>query len=238
MKPQLKYPFFLALDIEDPVLAWRFLQEHKLSIGGVKLGPKLILKAGWNFVEKAAQLAPVFLDFKFYDIPSITLSAVKESFSLGASFVSVHVSVGAKALALLANFEVEANKTRPFKVLPVSILTSFAEQEQLPHWKEGTIIEKIKILANLVRESGLSSLVCSPGELKILKALYPDFFFVTPGVRLNKEGQGLVADDQQRVLTPLEALSAGSSALVIGRPIYNSLTPQKVLDSIILSCKN
>lgn len=237
MQVLLKYPFFLALDLEDPSLAWEFLKTHQLNIGGVKLGPKIILKGGWDFVKKASQITPVFVDFKFYDIPSVTLAAVKESFNLGASFVTVHASVGAKALSLLYKFEKEANKSRPFKVLAVSVLTSFAEEEQLPHWRAGAIIDKVKWLAGLVDQSGLSGLVCSPQELKCLKNLYPHFFFVTPGIRLSSCSENLINDDQNRVLTPVEALQAGSSALVIGRPIYNNKNPKDILQSIILDCK-
>lgn len=238
MKPILKYPFFLALDIKDPSSAWKFLQAHQFNIGGVKLGPKLVLKGGWDFVKKASAIVPVFLDFKFYDIPSVTLAAVKESFNLGVSFVTVHASVGAETLSLLYDFEVEANKTRPFKILAVSILTSFSEVQQLPHWKEGKIIDKVKCLASLVKQSGLSGLVCSPQDLKYLKPLYPEFFFVTPGIRLNSALEQLKNDDQNRTLTPCEALQAGSSALVIGRPVYNNENPDKILRSIVLDCQN
>ncbi|MBE8221331.1 MAG: orotidine-5'-phosphate decarboxylase [Bdellovibrionales bacterium] len=238
MKSILKYPFFLALDISSPSDAWKFLQEHQLNIGGVKLGPKLILNAGWDFVTKASKIAPVFLDFKFYDIPSVTLSAVKQSFDLGASFVTVHASIGAEALSLIYDFEKEANKTRAFKVLAVSILTSFAEDKQLPHWKDGKIIDKVKCLANLVKQSGLKGFVCSPEDLKYLKPLYPEFFFVTPGIRLNSDLKKIENDDQNRILTPSEALQEGSDALVIGRPVYNNENPSNILKSIILDCKN
>lgn len=238
----LKYPFFLALDIEDPNKAWDFLKEHHLLIGGVKLGPKLILKAGWDFVTKAAKLSPVFLDFKFYDIPSVTVASVKNSFDLGASFVTVHAAVGAKTLSLLAKWQLEVNRIRPFKILPVSILTSFTEDEQLPHWQKGAIIEKVKMLAQLVNQSGLNALVCSCKELKDLKTTYPDCFFVTPGIRLspnaNANASTQCIDDQARVLTPLKALQAGSNALVIGRPIYKDANPKQALNSIILDCAN
>lgn len=238
MQDLLKYPFFLALDIAEPSEAWDFLQSHQHNIGGVKLGPKLILKGGWDFVKKVSETLPVFLDFKFYDIPSVTLAAVQESFNLKVSFVTVHASVGEKALSLLYDFEKEANKIRPFKILVVSVLTSFSEDQQLPHWKKGPIIDKVKDLASLVKQSGLSSLVCSPQELKQLKPLYPDFFFVSPGIRLSAVAGKLTDDDQSRTLTPAEALQAGSSALVIGRPIYNSENPEETLKSIILDCKN
>ncbi|MBE8163491.1 MAG: orotidine-5'-phosphate decarboxylase [Bdellovibrionaceae bacterium] len=238
MQPILKYPFFLALDKKDPEEAWKFLQAHHDNIGGVKLGPKLILQAGWDFIKKASEIAPVFLDFKFHDIPSVTLAAVKESFRLGASFVTVHASVGKEALSLLYNFQEEANKSRPFKILVVSILTSFSEEQQLPHWKEGAIKDKVKALASLVKQSGLNGFVCSPQEVKYLKPLNPDFFFVTPGIRLTSNHNALAEDDQSRTLTPLEALSAGSNAMVIGRPIYNSENPENILQSIILDCKS
>lgn len=253
MRSVLKYPFFLALDIGDPSVAWKFLETHQLNIGGVKLGPKLILKAGWNFVKKASAMVPVFLDFKFYDIPSVTLAAVKESFYLGATFVSVHASVGAKTLSLLYNFEKEANKTRPFKILAVSILTSVSEDQQLPHWKAGKIIDKVKNLANLVQQSGLSGFVCSPQDLQHLKSSCPNFFFVTPGIRLTPSTERLINDDvnndtnngtnddtnddQSRILTPSQTLQKGSSALVIGRPVYTSKDPENILQSIILDCK-
>lgn len=237
----LKHPFFIALDLPNEADAVKFSQNYCNLVGGFKLGPKLILKSQWSVVKEISQLAPVFLDFKFYDIPSVTVEAVKNAFDLGASFVTVHAVVGRETLKMLSDLEEICRKQRFFKILCVTVLTSFTDENQPVHWHDSSILDKVEVLTQAVYESGLRGIVCSPQEFIILKKKFPDMYFVCPGVRfpsLKEEGPlaskdlsiaGEAVEDQKRIMSPEEILQHGVNAFVIGRPVYNHPEPQKVL---------
>ena len=213
----------LALDIDDKEKALNLVTQTKDYIGTYKIGPRLFLKEGPGLLDEIRQKSPsckIFLDFKFYDIPSSTLSAVQSAFEIGANFVTVHASVGLETLKQLADLEDSLNKKGFFKVLCVTVLSSvdFSNQTQ----------SQVLELATQVYQSGLKSLVCSPHETQALKSIDKNFFLVTPGIRLKEQDIG----DQKRTMTPSSAFKEGSSALVLGRSVINSQEPLKVLKQI------
>ncbi len=243
--------------------------------GGFKIGPRLVLKYGESIISQIAQYAPVFVDCKFFDITSTTVAAVRASFQAGASVVTVHAMNGYECLHELAKLEAELNSTRPFKILCVTILTSWSAKSFAEQGLESSILHseltetennkpsaisqpenrqsesrlsdsnkpgktnwlsKDRPLTNLVRQSeisvlvqdlyqlvlnsGLRGIVCSAEELSVLKqgGLSEEVFFLTPGIRLPQDDH----QDQSRVMGPRQALLAGSSALVVGRPILQA----------------
>ena len=225
---QLKQPYFVALDLDDSDKILDIANRLKDHVGGFKLGPRLLLRYGQEFSLKIAELAPLFIDHKFYDIPNTMLSSVKAAFDLGASFTTVHAASGPEALTELAKLEAELNKTRPFKILAVTVLTSFSESNKPIHWQDNNIESTILDLVKQSTEAGITGLVCSPFEAKVIREKFPDTYIVTPGVRL----AGGDAGDQKRVMTPDKALSMGASSLVIGRPIVKVVDPMSVVQEI------
>jgi orotidine-5'-phosphate decarboxylase len=165
----------------------------------------------------------MFVDCKFFDIPSTMEGAVRASFDMGAAFCTVHAQAGVEALTRMAELERELSKQRPFRILAVTVLTSF-RQDTLPSVSRAQpIAEQVGALAQLAIDCGLSGIVCSAEEVQALRVRFPQAFLLTPGVRLGHEDKG----DQKRVTDPCAALRAGASALVVGRPIYESLEPAK-----------
>ncbi len=224
----LKKPYFVALDLDNPDKILDIAQQVHKSVGGFKLGPRLLLRYGQDFALKISALAPLFIDHKFYDIPNTMLSSVKASFDLGATFSTVHAAAGKEALSQLSILEKELNKIRPFKLLAVTVLTSFSKANSPSHWQDLATEEIILKLADIAVNSGISGLVCSPYEAQFLRKKYPDLYIVTPGIRLSGGGH----QDQKRVMTPDRAISMGASALVIGRPIVQSEDPLVVVQQI------
>ena len=215
-------PLIVALDVDTKDRALQLVADLKDVVGGFKLGPRLIHRYGETLVKELAKTAPVFVDCKFFDIPSTMVAAVRASFESGATLVTVHAQAGGEALRALAKLEAElSSRERPFQILCVTMLTSFSEAGLPAILKPQPIKEHVKQLAALVHESGLRGIVCSPEELSDLRD--QDFYLVTPGIRFTLEDKG----DQKRVLGPHEAMSAGASALVVGRPIIEAANPRE-----------
>lgn len=215
-------PLCLALDVDSREEALNLLSQVGDLVGGVKLGPRLIHRYGQSLVAEIAKTAPVFVDCKFFDIPSTMLAAVRASFDAGASVVTVHALAGREALQQLAQLEAELNKIRPFLILAVTILTSWDEKSFPANFQAQPVATHVQQLAELVRASGLHGLVCSPEEISFLKG--EGVFLLTPGIRLPENEKG----DQKRTMGPREAIVAGSSVLVVGRPIVAARNPREV----------
>lgn len=218
---KLKTPLFVALDLDSEKEALSLADSVAQYVGGFKIGPRLALRYGMPFIKEISQRGLVFLDMKYFDIPNTMLSAVRASFEAGASFVTVHALSGKEALQGLAELERELNAIRPFRILSVTLLTSF-KQESLPGaLAQMDLAKQVEDLAHLSLFSGVRGLVCSPHEVTSLRKKFPQSFLVTPGIRRSQDSLG----DQKRVMGPKEALRAGASALVVGRPIVESENP-------------
>lgn len=221
----IKNPIMLALDVDTKEQAQKILDQVGDVVGAIKIGPRLGYQYGAEFIKECAKVAPVFIDNKYFDIPSTMVSAVKTSFHAGATFVTVHALSGSEALTELAKLEKELNQIRPFKILAVTILTSWDQQSMPKSLHPWPVTDHVLSLANLVLDAGLTGLVCSAHELELLKN--HNLYKVTPGIRPDSAA----ADDQKRVMNPQQAIQAGASALVIGRPILQAINPkQAVLD--------
>jgi orotidine-5'-phosphate decarboxylase len=229
MKVTLQNPIMVALDVDSRDKCITIAKTLKGKVGAFKLGPRLIVRYGSDLISEVAQLAPVFVDNKYLDIPSTMDAAIRASFDAGASFATVHAWAGSEALTLLANTEKELNQKRPFQILAVTILTSYNPQTLPPPLGQFTISDQVRTLADLAITSGITGLVCSAEEVSDLRKRHPNSYLVTPGIRLPDEGRG----DQKRVMGPREAMASGSSALVIGRPIVEAADPSKAADRIL-----
>lgn len=230
----LKNPIILALDVDTRDQALKIIDQVGDLVGCVKLGPRLVYRYGAEFVSQICQKAPVFIDNKYFDIPSTMLAAVRASFEAGATLVTVHAMAGKEALSELAKLESELNKIRPFKILAVTVLTSWNENSYPASLQKLTVQQHVSLLTQEVYESGLRGLVCSGHELQFLN--FPDLYKVIPGIRLDNGIEN--SQDQKRVMTPQQALTLGASALVIGRPILQSQQPRKTVMDILESCKS
>lgn len=225
----MKNPIIAALDVDDLGQALRLADELADVVGGFKVGPRLCLRYGQDLIKEVAARGPVFVDNKHFDIPSTMEAAVRASFEAGASLVTVHALSGREALLKMAALEKELSQIRAFKILAVTILTSW-DQNSIPgNFKQQSISKHVTELADLVLSSGMTGLVCSPQELELLqnKGLY----LVTPGIRFNMDQLG----DQKRVMGPYEAIKAGASALVVGRPIIESKKPRETATDYVMA---
>lgn len=229
--PGLKNPLFVAMDVDSAEEAFRIASLLEGLVGGIKVGPRLVLPHGRSLMTELARIAPVFIDCKFYDIPSTMEHAVRAAFEMGATYVTVHASSGRKALERMAEIEKELRAHRPFTILAVTVLTSFSvDQLNDIGWTQ-SVDAHVSQLAGLTAASGLSTVVCSPHELESLKKQYPTLKYVVPGIRFEDGAK----DDQSRTMTPLQAMKAGANALVVGRPILHADEPALAAEKLLLS---
>jgi orotidine-5'-phosphate decarboxylase len=220
---RLTNPLFVALDVDSAEAALTLVKETRAFVGGFKVGPRLALRYGEPLLKEIARHGSMFIDNKYFDIPSTMEAAVRASFEVGAAFCTIHAQCGREAMERLAKVEHELNQQRPFKILSVTVLTSFRQETLAPVAQAMPIADQVAALTQLTLDSGLSGIVCSPDEVQNLRSKFPSAFLVTPGVRLSHEERG----DQIRVSDPCTALKRGASALVVGRPIYESLEPAR-----------
>lgn len=230
----LKNPLILALDVDTREDAMKVLDHVGDLLGGVKIGPRLAYRYGAELVREMSDFAPVFVDNKYFDIPSTMLAAVKASFEAGATLVTVHALSGSEALRALSTLETELNRIRPFKILAVTVLTSWDQGSFPAGFHSWSVENHVRSLTQEVYNAGLTGLVCSGHELHYLN--YPGLFKVTPGIRLSTEQTSAQSEDQKRVMTPKQAIKAGASALVVGRPILQAHKPRETILDILESC--
>ena len=193
----------------------------------VKVGLELFVAGGPEVVRQLRQRGKrIFLDLKFHDIPATMAGACRSAARLGAELITVHACAGREALqaaqAAAVDSAASAGQPEP-TLLAVTVLTSwdasrFADELAI----EEPIDHYVPRLAQLAAAAGIGGCVCSPLEVAALRSAHPEpFALVTPGIRPAGSERG----DQQRVLTPAQAITAGSSHLVIGRPITAAPDP-------------
>jgi orotidine-5'-phosphate decarboxylase len=210
----------VALDVSSAAAARKIVAAVGESVSTFKVGMQLYTAEGPAMVhELVAAGRKVFLDLKYHDIPNTVASAVKEAAGLGVSMLTVHASGGSKMLRVA----VDAAAANPsLMVLAVSVLTSMDAADLHEIRVEGSVEKQVLALGKLAVESGCQGLVSSAREALALRKAYGDqFALVTPGVR----PAGVEHGDQARVVTPAQALKAGSSHIVVGRPITAANDP-------------
>ena len=217
-------PLFVALDTTDPEQARSIGEQVNGHVGGLKLGLEYFSANGPSGVHSLARLGlPLFLDLKLHDIPNTVAKAVQALRPLAPVILTVHAA-GGRAMLEAA----KAAAPEGTKVVAVTVLTSLDANDLASAGVQGDVESQVERLAALARDSGLAGIVCSGQEVDAAKRLWPDGFFVVPGVR-PAEG---AAGDQKRIVTPREALDRGASVLVIGRPITQAEDPGEAARTI------
>jgi orotidine-5'-phosphate decarboxylase len=219
----------VALDFPDTRPAFDLLSQIDPEQCRVKIGKEMFTRAGPAFVEKVtAQGFQVFLDLKYHDIPNTVAAACAAAADLGVWMLNVHASGGRKMMTLAAERLAALSGDRPL-LIAVTILTSLAQEDIAEIGYPGTPAENVSRLAALAEQSGLDGVVCSPLEVDALRAERgAGFRLVTPGVR----PAGTDTDDQKRIMTPGDAIRAGASYLVVGRPVTAAADPLASLQAI------
>ena len=232
-----KNPIIVALDVPSAEQAWKLAEQVAPAVGAFKIGKELFVAAGPDIVKRVrATGANVFLDLKFHDIPNTVAKAVASAVRLDVQMVTIHTCGGGEMMRAAEKSAQDAAKIlgRPAPlVLGVTVLTSSNGETLSEIGCEPNVGHQVERLAQLAVKSGLRGLVCSPLEITDLRLILPaEIQLVTPGIRTGAEK----ADDQKRTLSPREAIQAGASWLVIGRPIYAAENPrlaaEKILESI------
>jgi orotidine-5'-phosphate decarboxylase len=219
----------VALDFPKAARALEFARRLDPARCRVKVGKELFTAAGPGLVEAVQRQGfDVFLDLKFHDIPNTVAGACRAAADLGIWMLNVH-ALGGSAMMGAAREALEGAARRPLLVA-VTVLTSLSAAELPEIGLAGTPEDNVRRLAALAQASGLDGAVCSAQEASALRAAVGDrFALVTPGIRL----AGDAAGDQSRILTPREAVAAGATYLVVGRPVTRASDPNVALASIV-----
>ncbi|RFS85374.1 orotidine-5'-phosphate decarboxylase [Actinomadura spongiicola] len=211
-------PIAVALDAPDLETAARWATLVTPHVSTVKVGLELYLRYGPDVVAsvRGASGVQVFLDLKLHDIPATVRGAARAVARLKPTYLTVHAA-GGPAMIRAAVEAVPAAR-----IAAVTVLTSLGEADLAALGIEGPAPDAVRRLAALAVDAGAQALVCSPREVAAVRAeVGPDVTLITPGVR----PAGADTQDQARVATPEEALSAGADLLVIGRPITGAPDP-------------
>lgn len=215
----------VALDYPGAVPALALAHRLSPELCRLKVGKELFTATGPALLEQLMKSGfEVFLDLKFHDIPNTTAQACKAAANLGVWMINVHALGGRKMLEAAAS--AVSNSAHPPKLIAVTLLTSMNQEDITDLGINTTPGEMVLRLAKMAQESGLDGVVCSAMETALLrKHCGNKFSLVTPGIRPVDAS----LDDQSRVMTPEAALRAGSSYLVIGRPITRAADPLQAL---------
>jgi len=224
----------VALDVPTAAAAVALADRLRGAVGGFKIGSQLFTAAGPDIVRTlVARGDRIFLDLKFHDIPNTVAGAVAEASKLGVWMLNVHASGGAamlEAARLAAHQAAGPGKAKPL-VIAVTVLTSLDQATLNAVGVAATPMDQVVRLARLVQQAGLDGVVASPQETAAIRAACgTSFAIVTPGIRggsAERTDAKSASDDQQRTSTPAGAIAAGSSYLVIGRPITAAPDPRE-----------
>ena len=219
----------VALDYDNKDTALAFVDKLDSSLCKLKVGKEMFTLFGPEFVKALiAKGFDVFLDLKFHDIPNTVAKACKAAAELGVWMVNVHAS-GGLTMMQAAKEAIATSSNPQTKLIAVTVLTSMDEAQLADVVSGVTPEQQVLRLAALTERARLDGIVCSAQEASALREKHSDdFLLVTPGIR----PVGADAGDQKRVMTPPDAMKAGVSYLVMGRPITKAEDPIAVLKAV------
>jgi len=224
----------VALDVETGERALQLAADLRGLAGGVKVGSRLFTLEGPTLVRRLVDAGHrVFLDLKFHDIPNTVAEAVVAAVQTGAWMINVHASGGMAMMhAARAGRDAAARRDGPPPLLvAVTVLTSIDQQMLTGMGVHRPVLDHVVALAQLTRDAGLDGVVASPLETTaIRRACGDEFTIVTPGIR--GASAGLPGDDQARTMGPADAIRAGASYIVVGRPIIAAPDPRAAAQAI------
>ena len=223
----------VALDVDTAAEARALADSLRGAVGGFKIGSRLFTSHGPSVVEQlVARGDRVFLDLKFHDIPNTVAGAVAAATRLGVWMVNVHAAGGAammRAAIDAARDEATKRSAQAPLVIAVTMLTSLTEANLTESGMSGSMNQAVERLARLAQSSGLDGVVASPQEITMIRrSCGASFQIVTPGIR----GAGDERGDQSRTMSAVEALAAGATYLVVGRPIIAAPDPRRAAERI------
>jgi orotidine-5'-phosphate decarboxylase len=224
----------VALDVDSGDRALELARRLHAVAGGFKVGSRLFTLEGPSIVRRIVDLGTrVFLDLKFHDIPNQVAQTIEAAVQTGAWMVNVHASGGTAmmqgAARAAATAAAQHNVAKPI-LIGVTVLTSMDEPALRTIGIERRLLDQVIALAGLAKEAGLDGVVASSQETAALRqACGSEFVIVTPGIR----GAGAEKHDQARTMGPAEAVRAGASYIVVGRPIIAATDPRSAAEAII-----
>lgn len=228
-REQARQRLIVALDVPNAAAASVLVERLDDTCAWFKVGLECFIAAGPAVLEPLLRRGyHVFLDLKLHDIPNTVAGAVRSAASLGASMLTVHAAGGPAMLS--AAREALTGIANPPQLLAVTVLTSMDAAQVNAIGVERSPAEQVELLAHMGLAAGMDGFVCSPQEVATLRAMAgPDATLVIPGIR----PAGNEIGDQKRVATPADALRAGASYLVVGRPITQAAKPAEAAEAIL-----
>ena len=219
----------VALDISSSADALKIVSSLGDSVQTYKVGMQLYTAEGPKIVRDLISAGKsIFLDLKYHDIPNTVAATVREAAHLGVSMMTVHASGGTKMLRAAA--EAARSSNSPPKILGVTVLTSMDENDLHEIGVSGQPVDQVLKLASIALAAGCDGIVSSAREVRNLRTSFgQSFLAITPGVR----PAGAAHGDQARVVTPAEAIAAGATHIVVGRPITSAPRPEAAIQSVL-----
>jgi orotidine-5'-phosphate decarboxylase len=224
-QPSPRDRLIVALDLADTAAAQAMVEQLGDAVSFYKIGLELTYGGGLALAKDlVAQGKQVFLDLKLHDIPNTVARATEQVAQIGATFLTIHAfpqTMKAAAGALRAS---------PMKLLAVTVMTSYDDADLAEAGYGSGVKDLVARRARQAQASGVHGLILSAEEVAAMRAqLGPDMLLVTPGIRPT----GAALADQKRVMTPAEAIRAGSDYLVVGRPVTQAADPKAAAEAIV-----
>ena len=219
---------FVACDVSSQKEILDLLELIHEDISGIKIGLQYITQRSPQEIRELSKFKkPIFYDGKFFDIKNTLVESIKSLKDLNVDYATVHLLNGLDALKMANK---EADKIN-LKLLGVSILTSFNDEDLESLGFKNKVEDQIKRLIKIAMDANLYGVICSPLEVKMIKEISPKLKCFTPGIRME-----VTKDDQKRTMNANDAVKEGSDCLIIGRPITKG-NPKENIKDILLSIK-